>query len=183
MRTVITTDRLVLRQPTLGDAKTISRLLSDKAIVRMTASIPYPFCMLSAEFWIMQTLANWDRDVSHSYIITDGKNIIGDISLFNAKDGSKELGYWIGKPYWGKGYASESAKAIIAESFDSLDIPHIDAGYFDDNPASGHILGKLGFVSKNEFSHLYSIGRGTSARGIELRLHRKSAMKMQNTNA
>lgn len=149
----------------------------------MTASLPYPFLSLSAEFWILRQQADWQRGISHDYIITnDGTNMIGVMGLFENKVGDKEIGYWIGKPYWGKGYITEAAKVLIAESFKAFPLPYVDAGYYADNPASGRVLEKLGFVSKNETSNLYSIGRGARAKGIELRLHRKTAMNMHEQN-
>lgn len=178
MRDVLTTDRLILRQPTLDDAPTMAALLNEKDIVRMTASLPHPFLSLSAEFWIMRQYANWQRGIEHDYMITHDGNLMGVMGLFDNKVGDKEIGYWIGKPYWGKGFITEAAKTLIAESFATLSMPYIDAGYYQDNTASGRVLEKLGFVSKNETSTLFSIGRGESALGIELRLHRKTAMNM-----
>lgn len=178
MREVLTTDRLILRQPTLDDASTMAKLLNEKEIVNMTASLPHPFLSLSAEFWIMRQYANWQRGIEHDYMITHDGNIMGVMGLFENKVGDKEIGYWIGKPYWGKGYITEAANSLVAESFSHFSIPYIDAGYYEDNPASGRVLEKLGFVSKNETSNLYSIGRGASALGIELRLHRKTAMNV-----
>ena len=178
MRNTLNTERLVLRQPVLTDAERMSELMSDEDIVRMTASIPYPFIPLAAEFWIMRQASDWRRGNSYGYAITqDGGEIMGVMDLFQNGDGDKEVGYWIGRPYWGNGYITEAAQAVLDEGFRSFDIDYIDAGYFYDNPASGRVLEKLGFVRKEMGSNLYSVARGERAAGIELRLPRPTTIK------
>ena len=173
MRDILKTERLVLRKPVLADATRMSDLMSDPDITRMTATIPYPFIPLAAEFWIMRQKSNWERGLSYGYAITEnGGDIMGVMDLFTNGDGDREIGYWLGKPYWGKGYITEAARAIIDEAFARFEIDYIDAGYFYDNPASGRVLDKLGFERKEMGSNLYSVARGERAAGIELRLHR-----------
>ena len=103
--------------------------------------------------------------------------MMGVVDLFKNDQDDWEIGYWIGKEFWGKGYMSEAAKGLLAESFCVFDIPYIDAGYFSDNPASGRVLEKLGFVDKNEPSSLFSVARGECYEGIELRLPRNTAAR------
>ena len=177
MRETLKTENLVLRRPVMTDATRMANLLSDPDIVRMTASIPYPFFPISAEFWIMAHRANWNRGISFGYAITkDGGDLMGIMDLFTNSDGDREIGYWIGRPYWGNGYITEAAQALIDEAFSTFDIPFIDAGYFYDNPASGRVLKKLGFVEKEMGSNLYSIARKERAAGIELRLTRPASI-------
>jgi len=101
---------------------------------------------------------------------------MGVMDLFTNCDGDSELGYWLARDYWGHGYITEAAAAVLLEGFSALSLPYIDAGYFVDNPASGRVLDKLGFVSKNAPSNLYSVARAARCAGIELRLGRKTAM-------
>lgn len=184
MRQTLTTERLVLRQPVITDAKIMSLLLTDMDIVRMTCSIPFPFIPLAAEFWIMQNNANRRLGTNYGYAITQGGGeLMGIMDLFTNSDGDKEVGYWIGRPYWGNGFITEAAQAVIEEGFRSFDIDYIDAGYFYDNPASGRVLEKLGFERKDAGSHLYSIARGEKAAGIELRLPRPATINADRKTA
>lgn len=173
MRETLNTELLVLRQPVITDAERMSTLLTDKDIVRMTGIIPYPFVTLAAEFWIMQHAASRRLGNSYGYAITEnGGEIMGVMDLFGNSDGDKEVGYWTGRPYWGNGYISEAAQAIIDEGFRIFDVDYIDAGYFYDNSASVRVLEKLGFERKEMGSNLYSVARCERAAGIELRLPR-----------
>jgi RimJ/RimL family protein N-acetyltransferase len=178
MRETLNTERLVLRQPVITDAANMSTLLTDKDIVRMTCTIPYPFVALAAEFWIMQHAASRRLGNSYGYAITkDGGDIMGVMDLFTNGEGDKEIGYWIGRPYWGNGFITEAAQAVLDEGFRTFDVDYIDAGYFYDNPASGRVLEKLGFERKDMGSNLYSVARGECAAGIELRLPRPATIK------
>lgn len=178
MEETLKTERLVLRQPVITDAARMSKLLSDMDIARMTCTIPYPYLPLAAEFWIMQHAASRRLGTSYGYAITkDGGDIMGIMDLFTNDDGDKEIGYWIGKPYWGNGYITEAAQAIVDEGFRTFDVDYIDAGYFYDNPASGRVLEKIGFERKEMGSNLYSVARGERAAGIELRLPRPATIK------
>lgn len=185
MKETLKTERLVLRQPVITDAARMSTLLSDMDIVRMTCTLPYPYLPLAAEFWVMQHAASRRLGTSYGYAITkDGGEIMGIMDLFTNGDGDKEVGYWIGKPYWGNGYITEAAQAVIEEGFRCFDMDYIDAGYFYDNPASGRVLEKLGFERKEMGSNLYSVARGERAAGIELRLHRPETIKrVRNTHS
>ncbi|NNC37348.1 MAG: GNAT family N-acetyltransferase [Hyphomonadaceae bacterium] len=178
MEETLKTERLVLRQPVITDAARMSQLLTDMDIVRMTCTIPYPYVPLAAEFWIMQHAACRRLGTSYGYAITkDGGEIMGVMDLFTNADGDREVGYWLGRPYWGNGYITEAAQAVIEEGFRTFDIDYIDAGYFYDNPASGRVLEKLGFERKDMGSNLYSVARGERAAGIELRLPRPATIK------
>ena len=187
MREILKTDRLTLRRPAHDDAPVMARLLNDPDILRMTASLPLPYFTLAAEFWIMSQTSDWQRGISYAYIITDeAGNFMGVMDLFTNSDGDREIGYWLARAYWGHGYITEAAIAVLAEGFSSLALPYIDAGYFIDNPASGRVLDKLGFVSKNAPSNLFSVARAERCAGIELRLGRKTAMNrfgFDNTQA
>ena len=99
--------------------------------------------------------------------ITSGGQIIGCTGLHRApgKDWGLvgdilEIGYWIGVPYWGRGYASEAAGAMIAWGFGQLNQTVLGAGHFADNPASRRILEKLGFTPAGQ-RRMTSAARGT----------------------
>ncbi|HFB54543.1 MAG TPA: N-acetyltransferase [Hellea balneolensis] len=177
MQETLSTQRLHLRVPVLEDARSMAQLINGSTIPPMTASIPNVFTQLCAEFRIMRFRSQWRRQLGTAYAITTKNDgLIGIMDIFINAAGNRELGYWIGEPYWGKGYATEAARAVLDEAFRSSDLPYIDAGYYVDNPASGNVLRKLGFKERGVTNTLYSIARGQCFEGIELRLARNSAM-------
>ena len=111
MRDRIETNRLTLRQIELRDVESFSALANDIDIARMTGSFPYPFPPLAADFKVMHLRAQKRRGIGNAYAITKtGQDrLIGVVDLFRLKAGDPwELGYWIGKPYWGRGYITVS---------------------------------------------------------------------------
>lgn len=171
MREHIETDRLVLKKPELKDATSFARQINDREITRMTCAIPYPYFSLCAEFWIMEHRSKWDRKEGFAYCVFEKNGpMVGVMDVFKNGLGDFELGYWIGRDHWGKGYATEAAHGVLREAFQTLAPDFIDAGYYEDNSASGKVLSKLGFSHQKEFSNFYSVSRGKAARGVELRL-------------
>ena len=185
MRNEIKTERLVLRPLTLEDAPAFSKLASDYDIAKMTGSIPHPFPLFSAEFKIMYLRRQKERGLAYPYAITrNGRELMGVIDLFrSAPDAALEIGYWIGKPYWGQGLATEAAKAVIQEARDTLGVKALLAGAFVDNPASLRVLDKLGFQPTGDEEMYFSMARMKKARSINLRLDieaQQQAMPMRS---
>ena len=107
----------------------------------MTSRMPYPYTVEAAAQWIDQL----DADEKVYGIEHDGE-LIGVTGYHRDKENnSAEIGYWIGKPYWGRGFATEAATAVINHIFQSRIANTITCGHFDDNPASGRVIEKLGF--------------------------------------
>ena len=175
MERVIKTDRLVLRPITLEDAPAFSKLAGDFDIAKMTGSIPSPFPVLSAEVRTMMFEAAWRQHTEYSYAISiDGGALMGELSLFKRKGESGfELGYWLGRPYWGHGYMTEACQALIETAENSLGLTHIKAGVFEDNPGSIRILEKLGFEGLGPEADYFSIARLCKAKSLGF-IRRKS---------
>ena len=162
MRNEIQTERLVLRQTETRDAAAISKLGSDFDIARMTGSFPYPFPLLAAEFKIMTFHAAKRRGLAHPYAITlKGQDeMIGVADLFKRDaDSLWEIGYWIGRPFWGHGYMTEACSALLSEADDTLGKADRIAGVFSDNPNSARVLEKLGFERSGEPNEYFSMAR------------------------
>lgn len=162
MRDTIETKRLVLRQTEQRDAPAFSKLVSDFDIARMTGSIAYPYPELSAEFKIMTFHAAKRRGLAHPYAITlKGEDtLIGVTDLFKrAEDSLWEIGYWIGRPFWGQGFMTEACAALLTEADETLGSEDRVAGVFTDNPGSIRVLEKLGFKRYGEPEHYFSMGR------------------------
>ncbi len=161
MRNIIETERLTLRPLSLSDAPLFSRYASEWDICRMTGSIPYPFPVISAEFKIMHMMSQKRRGLALPYAITlDGGDIIGIMDLFRRhRNADYELGYWVGRPFWGQGYASEAARTLMLEAQSSLGVDQFIAGVYVDNPASMRVLEKLGFTSTGSEGPYFSMAR------------------------
>jgi RimJ/RimL family protein N-acetyltransferase len=114
----------------------------------MTLSIPCPYPVAQAQEWILQRPQAWREGKAVNYAITQMDDILcGSVSLgLDRLHHHAELGYWIGKPYWGQGYATEAAAAMIAFGFNSLKLHRINATHFSDNLASGRVMEKLGMT-------------------------------------
>jgi len=168
----IQTKRLTLRAPQLSDVDALSRLAGEFEIARMTASFPHPFPPLSAEFRLMYLKQQWRHGLAISYAITrNGGELMGMIDLFRkTTDDDFELGYWVGKAFWGCGYATEAAAAVLEHARSSLNLSHIKAGAFTDNPASLRVLQKLGFVITGLDDAYFSMARMQNAPSHELEL-------------
>ncbi len=172
MRDEIKTERLALRQLTLEDAPAFSKLAGDKAIARMTGSFPHPLPLLSAEFKVMHLLSQKRRSLAYPYAVTiDGGELMGIVDLFRrSPNAALEIGYWIGKPYWGHGYITEASRALIAQAQESLGITTLLGGVFADNPASQRIMEKLGFKLLENTEMYFSMGRLKKAHSLNYRL-------------
>ena len=146
----------------MSDAPEITRLAGDRAIAATTLNIPHPYEQGMAEKFIEMQAAAFAKGEMANFAITlaaDG-SFIGIIGLAISPQHSRaELGYWIGKPFWGKGYATEAGRAILQYGFEELGLRRIHAGYFSNNPASGRVQQKLGMVREgNQRKHILKWG-------------------------
>lgn len=154
------TPRLLLRPGWPEDAPALSRAIGEEAVVRNLTRAPWPYALGDAQ----RFLAREDHPSLPSFLITartaSSARIIGGIGLnADGTDGSVELGYWIARPYWGLGFATEAGAAVVALARDSLRLRRINAWHYLDNPASGHVLTKLGFNPSGHISQRHSIAR------------------------
>lgn len=136
----IKTARLVLRPLIDADAEAIAVLAGDWEIARMTARIPYPYSIELAHQWIGDLA---EGEVVRG-IVLDGQ-LIGVTGYLPDDDGAAEVGYWIGKPWWGQGFATEAAEAVIRLCFNAEKVARVTCSHFVDNPASQRVITKLGF--------------------------------------
>ncbi|MEP0905121.1 GNAT family N-acetyltransferase [Leptolyngbya subtilissima ST-M1] len=147
---ILCTSRLVLRPFALADVAAVVALAGDRAVAEYTLSIPHPYSEADAEEWINQRPAAWTEKKAINYAITlpDG-DLCGSVGLgLYPTYNMAELGYWIGKPYWGQGYATEAGAAVVDFGFSTLGLNRINAIRFGDNLASGRVLEKLGMAQE-----------------------------------
>lgn len=151
--TEIKTDRLILNQPVESDIKNIKSLLNEKIFSELTVNIPYPYSESDAEFWINLSKIGLQKmeQLIFAIRLKENNTIIGGIDLGIQKRFNKaELAYWIGKPYWNKGYATEASKAIIKFGFSEINLKRIYATHFLNNQASGKVMLKSGMEKEGK---------------------------------
>ena len=143
----ITTKRLVLRLLQKSDAEAVTRLCNNYNIYNNTLYLPYPYSLEDALSWIEHHLDNFNANKSYEFAITnkDSGELYGAIALSNnQRFHNGEIAYWIGEEYWGNGYATEAAQAILQFAFNEKNYHKVYARYFRSNPASGRVMEKLG---------------------------------------
>jgi RimJ/RimL family protein N-acetyltransferase len=138
---VLATARLELRAPHRSDCNAIATLVNDRRIAANTARIPYPYAIEDAEQFVASVNK---REGEACFVITLDGTPIGMCSVDLREDGL-ELGYWLGVAYWGHGFATEAARALIDHAFGDLEHETLISGARVNNPASRRVLEKCGF--------------------------------------
>ncbi|RZJ05265.1 MAG: N-acetyltransferase [Brevundimonas sp.] len=157
---VLETRRLVLRSPQAQDVSRLAALANDADIARMTLRMPHPFSTTDAEDFVIN-VAGQDPATARTFLIEHEDNgPVGVLGIFQDKDLAPEVGYWIGRPFWGRGYATEALDGAIAWASRAWKRRALVAGHFADNPASGRVLEKAGFLYTGEVRRGFSRARG-----------------------
>lgn len=142
------TGRLLLDALSDADAPELMRLAGAREIADTTMSIPHPYGPADAERFLAHqrsAAARGDELVLAVRRRQDGK-LVGCIGLrdIDPTHLQAELGYWIGVPYWGQGFATEAARAVVGYGFDALGLNRIYAHHMTRNPPSGRVLERIG---------------------------------------
>ncbi|HYI40480.1 MAG TPA: GNAT family N-acetyltransferase [Allosphingosinicella sp.] len=159
----VRTERLLLRPGWTQDAPALFEAIGDERIVRNLATAPWPYRPCDAEAWLAT-----ERSASEPSLLVfrcsgTAPELIGAVGFGRKPGGGIEFGYWIARTHWGRGYATEAGRAVLAAARHSLRLKRLDAGHFLDNPASGRVLEKLGFKPVGKIVPYYSAGRGEAA--------------------
>lgn len=148
---VLETERLLLRPFVLSDAKEVQRWCGDFDIADTTLNIPHPYPDGAAEEFFSTHPAKFEKGDGVVFAITlkaDGC-LIGGMSLDVTKCFHRaEIGYWIAKPFWNQGHATEAGKAVIYFGFTQWSLHKIVGTYLSRNPASGRVMKKIGLVQE-----------------------------------
>ena len=173
------TERLLLRPGWAEDAPALARAIADEQVVRNLATAPWPYVLEDAEAFLAAP-----RDPAMpTFLITERTDgdprIVGSCGLGRRPSGAVEMGYWIARQHWGQGFATEACRALI-EIARALKLARIEASHFVDNPASGRVLEKLGFIPTGMSAARYSCARGGEAIA---RIYRLSLMGRTDLDA
>ena len=148
---VLKTARLVLRPFAFDDALAVQVLAGAHEVADTTMHIPHPYPAGAAEQWIATHPAMWDAGTGVTFAVTDAGNgvFMGAVALTIAPvHALGELGYWLGVPYWNRGYCTEASRAVVDFGFTRLGLHRVQARHLTRNPASGRVLQKLGMQSE-----------------------------------
>ncbi len=143
---VLETDRLWLRPLTSDDAGRVAELAGDREIAANTLSFPHPYDEKMATEWIAKRGPEAEAGKSLVFAMVEKQgDLVGTLGLeFSADHNRAELGYRVGRPAWGRGLATEAARALIRYAFEELGLNRVEAHHLSRNPASGKVLEKCG---------------------------------------
>ncbi len=148
------TERLILRLHREEDIPVLARLLGAEEVAATTLRVPHPYTEADARAFLKAQ----ESPASKFAIVEISTNeLVGGIGLsIDERHMHAELGYWIGVPYWGKGYATEAAREMVRHGFEELKLNRIFAGVFTGNPASEQVLKKIGFKHEGTLRQHFS---------------------------
>lgn len=154
----IRSERLFLRPGWPEDWQELAPLIADEKVVRNLATVPWPYASEDARRFLELPQENRLPRFLVTLPGVDGARMIGCIG-FDRRGEDVELGYWIARDHWGRGYAGEAARAVV-DLARTLGHDRLVASHFLDNPASGRVLEHAGFRRTGRILERYSKGRG-----------------------
>ena len=143
---ILISSQITLRAFDLSDAKRVAELAGDAEIARWTANIPHPYHESDAQQWIQRMAADVER---FPFAVESDGVLVGCVSFWPYRDQCVEVGYWIGRNYWGNGIASKALRIMLAEKLPG-DITHVVAKTMAGNIGSQSVLIKCGFRFESE---------------------------------
>ncbi len=173
-RRALQTERLTLRPFELSDAERVTKIGSDWDVARMLRLAPWPTSVAINRAWLATHPAEWRAGTAYRFAIVQRGRLIGCVDIDDIAEGEGSLGYWLERDAWGQGFAPEAADAAIRFAFDVVGLRRLRSGHAFDNPASGRVLGKLGFEASAE-TRVWSRPRGEEIRQLTYALERPAA--------
>ena len=158
----IETKRLVLRPPAQLDAVYIADLANDAEVARMTTGVHHPYRLADANAFLAKVVQRGPDRAAVFLIEHRQVGPMGLLGLYRGKGICAELGFWLGRSFRGRGFATEAVNAALDWSASSWDSRAMLAGHFSDNTPSARVLEKAGFLYTGEVRERFSLGRGRS---------------------
>ena len=152
----LTTKRLTLRHLRMSDSAMLKTIANDWEVVKQTTTLPYPYQLTDAEALIAHAIEAAEREQEIILGITRTRDecLMGLIGL-TLDAAPVEVGYWLGVPYWGHGYASEALTGVLQMAARELSVRAVEAEVFDENHASARVLQKCGFSHIRDVAETY----------------------------
>ncbi|MEZ5780200.1 MAG: GNAT family N-acetyltransferase [Rhizobiaceae bacterium] len=138
------TERLVMRTPDVADIPALAELANNRAVAEMVTRMPHPYSEAEARAFVTMATVPNRAGVIHVLTLADTGALVGCAGLSVTERGL-ELGYWVGEPYWNKGYATEAAHALVDLAFRATNVPVLHVACRVINPASRRVVHKCGF--------------------------------------
>jgi RimJ/RimL family protein N-acetyltransferase len=179
------TRRLWLRWPRHADGQAIVRLAGEKAVAEMTALIPHPYAPEGATSFVFETRKANALGHALGLAITPKRKpnqLIGMVGIRPSPEGEPEplLGYWLGQPYWGRGYMSEAARALVDAFFAYADGRELVASARTANPASRRVLETCGFAHTGSGLKVFPARGGIALPVDYFRLERRAWERLRS---
>ncbi|MEQ9813581.1 MAG: GNAT family N-acetyltransferase [Azospirillaceae bacterium] len=148
LRQRLETPRLALRRHRKDDAAAIAEALQDWEVARWLARLPSPYTKSDALEWIGVATRNWNQGRDYQFVVCDraAGDLIGHMGLRLEGSGTAEFGYWFARQAWGRGFATEAARAVLDFGFRDLALDRIEALVIPENGRSVRVLEKLDMV-------------------------------------
>jgi RimJ/RimL family protein N-acetyltransferase len=156
------TPRLLLRPGWMEDASALAEAFGDPAVLRNLTRAPAFYGIDDARHFLSLPQDNCLPSLLAFSRTRGAPRLVGGCGVHLGEDGTPELGYWIARPYWGLGFATEAARAVFSMAR-AAGVSGIQAVHFADNPASGNVLRKIGFRHTGRVEQRYSPARGAVA--------------------
>ena len=165
MKKQFETERLRARPIELSDAPRVAELFQEKELPWNLGRAPWPYALSDAENWLTLAQKQWEAGIEFPFAILKDATLIGSCGIMRINEAQNiwEIGYWVGKPYWGKGYVTEASIGLLDWAERKLGITRFVSGHIFDNPASGRVLEKLGFELAGEIE-MHVTGRNSIVR-------------------
>jgi len=144
---IIVTKAFTLRPIRQGDGPALTRLINDKTIARNLLTVPYPYTNKDTQEWLAKVRGNRRKKAPTwiNFAIEIDGDFAGDISISKITEFKAEIGYWLGRPYWGKGIMTSVVKEISKFAFQEIGLTRLYAYVFTYNKGSRRVLEKAGF--------------------------------------
>src|SRR6202142_4284209 len=155
-------ERLTLRSFALSDIPALMPLIGAREVAATTLRIPHPYTEADAQDFIADTQEDFSSGsgLRLGIVLRESDTLCGGVGLRIEPDHRRaELGYWIGVPYWGNGYATEAAQAVVKYGFETLHLHRIFPSHYTNNPPPARVLKKIGMRSEGtQRAHIFKWG-------------------------
>jgi len=160
MSFILETDRLLLRPPRAADISKLVPLIGDFDVSKNLSRVPYPYTEDDGSAFIVTITKAIAAGTDYAFAILLKPDVFLGLCGVHP-DRGWEFGYWLGKAYWGQGYATEAGRRVVSFAFEELKAETLKASWVHDNPASGRVLAKLGFQPVGE-GEIACLSRGAT---------------------